>query len=458
MRSDRIAIAAVAAAACLLAAQLLVKPIVGLANNGDFINAMGPAGLAYVDDDTSRFFRWTLTTFAFTEPVTDPERYGTTEALLAGARLFDIRVMGGLHAALLLLGFGLCVAATRGLAPAARWTAAILFVLVFTDVAYAAPLNSLYGQAAALVFLLLTAGIAALAIRRGGLAGPWVPAYFVAAGLFACSKPHEPLHAPLLAALGVVLAWGGRRGRAAAIGLAVVLLAAAHVYFRSTPQFLRRSCQFQAFFDEMLPNSPDPAADLRRVGLPASYVRYSGANAFDGNSPLKDPAFREELDTTLGYRALARIYLSEPGRAFWVVRRAAWEGARMRQPSFGDLPKETGAPERAQSRRFALWSGLKLLLQPTTLAIWSALLIGSVVAAAATLRQASPRGRMARVGLLVLCVMAVLEFAVCAFADSHVELVRHLYVFHAMIDLILVADATWVAQLVSERAARARAH
>ncbi len=465
MRSDRIAVAAVvAAAACLLAMQLLVKPIVGLADNGDFANVMGPAGLAYVEPEPDRYFRWASTRFAFAEPEKDPERYSTTETLLAraavvasqlaGARLFDIRIMGGLHAAILLLGVGLWIAASRDLAPAARWIGAFLLVFVYTDVGYAAPLNSLYGQAASLVFFLSTTGIAALAIRRGALAGAWLPAYFLAATLFACSKPQESLHAPLLAVLGVALAWGNRRRRAVAMGLAAVLLAAAHVYFRTAPQALRRVCQYHTFFTEMLPNSPDPAADLRRVGLPESYARYSGTTAYDEGSPLRDPVFREELDTTLGYRVLARIYLSEPGRAFSVLRRAAWKGARIRPPFFGDLPRDTGAPERAQSRRFALWSDLKYRARPWTLWIWAALLVGPAAAAVATWRKASPRGRMARAGLLVLSAMAALELAICAFADAHVELVRHLYVFHAMIDLIFVATVVWTVQSLAARRAR----
>ena len=201
----------------------------------------------------------------------------------------------------------------------------------------------------------------------------------------------------------------------------------------------------------MLPNSPDPAADLRRVGLPESYARYSGTTAYDEDSPLEDPAFREELDTTLGYRVLARIYLSEPGRAFSVLRRAAWKGARIRPPFFGDLPRETGAPERAQSRRFALWSDLKFRARPWTLWIWAALLVGPAAAAVATWRKASPRGRMARAGLVVLCAMAALELAVCAFADAHIELVRHLYVFHAMIDLLLIAAVVWIVQSLAAR-------
>ncbi len=461
MRPDRITVAVVAAAACLLALQLLVKPIVGLADNGDFANVMGPAGLARVEPAPDRYFRWAATELAFTEPEKDPERYATTETLLAraavgaarlaGARRFDIRVMGGLHVAILLAGVGFWIAASRDLAPAARWIGGVLLVFVFTDVGYAAPLNTLYGQAASLVFFLVTSGIAALAIRRGALAGAWLPAYFLAATLFACSKPQESLHAPLLAVLGVALAWGNRRRRAGAIGLAVVLLAAAHVYFRAAPQVIRRVVLYQTLFTEMLPNSPDPAADLRRVGLPASYSRYSGTTAYHEDSPLGDPAFRKELDTALGYLALARIYLSEPGRAYSVLRRAAWKGARIRPPFFGDLPKDTGAPERAQSRRFALWSDLKFRARPWTLWIWAALLVGPAVVVAATWRRASPRGRMARAGLLLLCAMAALELAVCAFADAHIELVRHLYVFHAMIDLLLIASVVWLVQSFAKR-------
>ena len=246
MRADRIVAAAGAAGAAVLAAQLLVRPIVGLADNGDFSKVMRPAGLAYLEPEPARYFRWASSKFAFAAPRPDPDGYRTSETVLArsataasglvGASLFDIRALGALHAALLLLGLALGIAATRDLAPAARWTAAILLVLVFTDVAYAAPLNSLYGQAASLVFFLVTAGITALAIRRGDLSGAWLAAYFVAAALFVCSKPQEALQAPLLAALGAALAGGGTRRRATAIVLAVLLLGVAIVYFRATPR------------------------------------------------------------------------------------------------------------------------------------------------------------------------------------------------------------------------------
>ena len=123
----------------------------------------------------------------------------------------------------------------------------------------------------------------------------------------------------------------------------------------------------------------------------------------------------------------------------------------MRPPFFGDLAKEAGRPERAQSRRFALWSDFKFLVRPWTIWIWPGLLLACAAASLATWRRASPRGRLARAGLLTLCGMAVLEFAICAFADAHFELVRHLYVFHAMIDLVLIAGIVWAVQVAAPR-------
>ena len=467
MRAERAAaVFGLAAAAFFLTWQLLVPPIVGLADNGDFVKVMRRAGLAYLEPSPDRYFRWAPSKFAFAEREPDPDGYVTSEtplartavavSKLAGAKRFDIRALGALHAALLLLGLGLALAALKGLAPPAGWTAAVLLVFVFTDVAYAAPLNSLYGQAASLVFLMLTVGIAAMGVQQGGLSGGWLAAYFVAAALFVCSKPQETLQAPILAGLGVVLAGKERRPRIAAAVCAALLIASAWISFRSTPPALRRVAQYHALFAELLPNSPDPEADLRRLTLPPGLARYSGTTAYEDRSGIGDPAVLAELDGRASYGSLARLYLSQPGRAFAVLQRAAWKGARMRPPFFGDLAREAGEPERAQSRRFALWSDLKLTARPWTLAIWAALLFGMAFAALATLRRASPRGRLARAGLLALVAMAALELAVCAFADAHIELVRHLYVFHALIDLLLIAAAVWTVQAVSD-ARRARA-
>ena len=85
------------------------------------------------------------------------------------------------------------------------------------------------------------------------------------------------------------------------------------------------------------------------------------------------------------------------------------------------------------------------------------LLGGNLVAAAATWRRASLRGRLFREGLLVMVLMAGLAFAVCAFAQAPKDLSRSLYAFHALCDLLIVADAGWIAEALSRRSSGGRA-
>src|SRR5690348_4774226 len=55
--SGWIGIALVAAASAILAHQLLLRPIVGLADNGDFDRITRPLGLAVVAPPAERYFR-----------------------------------------------------------------------------------------------------------------------------------------------------------------------------------------------------------------------------------------------------------------------------------------------------------------------------------------------------------------------------------------------------------------
>jgi hypothetical protein len=55
--------------------------------------------------------------------------------------------------------------------------------------------------------------------------------------------------------------------------------------------------------------------------------------------------------------------------------------------------------------------------------------------------------------VILLVAMAGLAFAVCTLADAPVESARPLYTFHALVDLILIADAGWCVQALARRRA-----
>ncbi len=456
--------AALTVAAIVLWLQLFVPPIVGLADNRDYERVMGYAGFQHTTTaDAERYFAFVRSRFAVVGPGWFRGGYHSSETLLAfvarwihlafarGA-LFDIRLLAGIHAALFLLALAGLIRACRDLTLPAQALAAALLVFVFTDVGYAAPFNSFYSQTASLLFLLLTAAIAAMAVRRGQLTGAWVFAYFGTALLFVGSKPQEKLAGPLLALFGLRLAWVRWRGawRTMATGLAVLLCAFSIWYGRHTPFTLREATLFQFVFDDLLVYTPSPAVDAAELRLDPEWLKYVGTNPFATDSPLLDSQFRRRFLHRIGHRQVVAFYLRHPKRFVERVERASRRAWSLR-PSFGNFERSAGYPPGTLATGFSLWSETRRRLGAQPLLAIAALLGGNLVAASATWRRSARRGRLFREGILAMVLMAGLAFGVCAFAQAPPDISRSLYAYHALCDLLLIADAAWIAEALSRR-------
>ena len=469
----RITVVALCLAAAALAAQLVVRPIVGLANEGDFDRVMRPAGLRYTTDVWDEmFYGHVIRTFAIVPAAPSLDGYRTSEVPLAWiARLvngvvssndtFDLRALGAVHLAILLAALALLVRATRGLELAVQCVAAGLLVLVFTDVGYVAAFNSFYPQTASLLFLLLALGVAAEAIHRGRLQGAWLAGYFLAAGLFVCSKPQEAIQAPLLAAWGAWLAgvrprrfWRSARG---AVWLGAALVAVAVWYYRQTPRVsVRYVGLFHTYFHELLQKSPDAAADMRELGIPPDLKRYVGMHAYMPGAPILDPSFQARFLEVYGFRALIGFYLRHPSRFVNRMTRAAPAAFALRPPYLGNFEKSTGLPPKTKSGRLAVWSDARAKLGRHALLWLVVFFAGNLLVVGLSFRSASPRGRLFLSAIAVCLLMAVAEFLACSLADALDDLGRHLYVFDALCDLVLVADCAGLARVLSRRLSAAR--
>ena len=457
--------AAVGAAALILSAQLLVPPVQGLADNGDYQRVMGYAGFDHSTDVyAERYFSFLRTAYRVRPIGFVRNGYLSSETLLALAArfaspaawrggLFDIRTLAAAHIALLLLALGFGVAACRDLAVPAQCVAAALSVFFFTDVGYAGPFNSFYSQTASLLFLLLLASVAATAIRRGRLDGGLLAAYFLAAALFVASKPQEAVQAPVLALLGLRLSGfrlaGGWKKPAVALSLALCVFAL--WYGRRTPRTLQAAALYQVLFYETLPHSPSPGADMTELGLDPAWIRYSGTDAFQPDTPLEDAAFRERFLASTGYGRIARFYLAHPGRLAERVRRASPKIWSLR-PSYGNLEASPRFPTRTLTARFAAWSRLRLaVFSAFPITAVALLLAGNAAFALLTWRRAVARGRLLREGILAAAVLSATAFGVCLLTNAPPDFSRVFYVAEASCDLLLIVDAGWIVQSLAGR-------
>jgi hypothetical protein len=460
--SKIVVLAVVLVAAALLSLQLLAPPVIGLANNGDFERVMGPVGFQYLTQERAeKYFFWINTKFAYAPPGWYSSGLITSELILARVAravaepfssdgLFDIRVLGGVHILLLLAGLGLLAAAMAPLPRPAQWVGAVLLVLVFTDVGYAAPFNSFYSQTASLLFLLLTLGVLARWVARPGPDPRFAAPFFLFAGLFVLSKPQEAIQAPWLALAGLRLAMAGEGGakvprRLAPLAGAVLLCVLGAWYYRKTPPEIADVARYHKVFMELLPDSPDPGQDLADLGLDPSWTTAIGTTAYAPAGPFNDAAFRSAFLGRFSYARLARFYLTHPARLFSAIRRGGLEALRLRHPRFGNFERGAGFPPGTRARTFAWWSDGRLALPGHPL-VWIGLLfLGNAIAVGATYRRASSTGRLAREGIVLLMAMASTAFTVCVLSNAHGDLARHFYVFHALCDLVVIADVVWAA-------------
>ena len=227
-------------------------------------------------------------------------------------------------------------------------------------------------------------------------------------------------------------------------------------YGRHTPYTLREAMVYQIVFDELLAHSPAPAADARELGLDPDWVRFTGANPYATDSPLLEPAFRRELLHRVGYRKIVWFYLRHTSRLLARVERASRDAWSLR-PTYGNFEKSAEHPQTARAVRFSAWSRARGALGAVPLLSMATLLGVNAFAAAATHRRATARGRFFREGVLLLVAMAALAFAVCALAQAPPDLSRALYAYHALCDLLLVADAGWIAETIARSVRRKRA-
>jgi len=444
-----------------LAFQLLVPPIVGLADNGDFSRVASPLGIFPPEELGDRaFFAWIVPQYRF-----DPGRiwihglccYSSQTALALAAlpvglvaappRRFDLRATGLVNGLALAGALALLLLALQPLSLIPRGLAGLLLVAAFTDVGYVSLLNSFYTEPAALVFFLATLALALLLARSPNPPVWLAGAFFLASALLATSRPQNAPLGFFLAVLGWRIArYDDTRRRRLVLFAAVLLGAASFAYSRNTSPLLKRIYQFSAVFRTLLPDSPEPQRDLAALGLPPQFARWIDVPGFSPQAPVNDPAFQRAF-AHVGYGRLALFYAARPARLWRALDRGAAEAFEMRPDGVGNFAQATGAPPFAVSGSFSAWSRAKAKLLPGRVGFLALYFLGSLAAAIHLRRNAAGaaiRG-VAEIWIALLFI-AAFQFAVACVMTGATSR-RSFFFFNAAFDVTLIALAVRISAL-----------
>jgi hypothetical protein len=466
LRLDRFEHGVLFVAALILIYQITIPPIVGLIDNGDFFHLMFPAGFRHVSEkpeDMNVFFN---SKFLFEKPGLLETHYISSELLIARVArvigpilskdgLFDIRVLGLMHAALLFLGIALIISAHSKLRKPSRWILSLLLVWIFTDVGYVSFFNSFYAQTASPLFLVLTAGFFALLVSKDDKKWTYFATFYFAALLFICSKPQEAPQGVLLAVI-VFLAARALRTRwvktLGVVSVAVMLMFAALCYV-SSPTGVKNNSLYNAVFGDLLKNSPDPAADLAELKLSNDLLKYVGTHAFIKDSPVPQDWFKAAFYQKVRHEDLLGFYMRHPSRLWELITRRSAKAFTL-VTHYGNFEKRSGFPPGTKSSAFKIWSDFKEKVFPGSPWTLVVLFFGNIAAVALLLIRDRKSGdswhlRLSAFGILNL--MAVGAFLTSTLGDGTLDIVRQLFTFNAMTDLCLIGDVVFLIEAITRK-------
>jgi hypothetical protein len=447
--------AVLAAAAAILIDQLFIPPVVGLADQGDFVRTIGRfgygplhrAGLKYV----------------YVEPkyIPDPSyrspywEQANSEYLFVGAALLlnqalskdgalDITMAGLVHALAFLAVFArLLWVVRRERAHALIW---IVALVALTDAGYAVYWNSWYAEPASCFFFLLLLAEAIEIARAGQIDFAHIARWSLWSVLWIFAKPQNAPIGLILALFTLRLAmWTPSKSvRVVAAAGAGALFACAAYNVLAMPVYGRQANTYGVVFSGILADSKHPRDDLRALGLDPQLAKYAGTGAWTPGTCYPQLAASGELARVNTFTIL-RFYLLRPARMWRRLHALLPKITFLRRDWYGNFEPSAGLPPAAQSRAFTLWSAFhERLLPPLNKWIVFALFAAPLLAAWRWLRSSDMvlRRQLELLALLPVCCLAALFSAV--YGDAF-DMIKHMYLFNLLLDacLICAASAGW---------------
>ncbi len=444
----------------------VIRPIVGIADNGDFLRIMSTVGLDYVNPSLSyedKYFDyfikdWDLVTFG-------KGAYITTQTfvvflatllnrLLYSNDVFDMRFMVLVYTALLMTAFYYLIRYNKSKSSLLfTIILALLLVFVFADGAYIAYFNSLFGEPVSLVFLLLTIAFGIALTKQEQPSSKLLTLYFVACMFFVFSKIQN-------APVGVLAALMGLRflplredksWRKRVIWFSAGLALGSIVMYIVAPKQFKEINIYQTVFYGILKDSPTPEEDLEKLGLTPELAILANTNFFTPNTPIpqRDPRLYEQFYSQMSHAKVGIFYLTHPGRLLDKLEIAGQNGMTIRPFYLGTYLQSEGQPSGAVLSKFSLWSEGKQKWLPNR--FWFIFLLyiayfGVIIwehVRAKVYRQKVFAELFAMIGLI-----GAFSFLIPIIGDGEADLSKHLFLFNVCFDMMLVGCVLWIASKV----------
>jgi hypothetical protein len=413
----RLEIVVLVVVALTLVYQLLLEPIVGVADNRDYYRVMRQLGVAWINNPEISVFKNIERKFALGPPsevqyVTSAVPLGrialALNKLVSKDGLFDLRMLGVVNATCYLAALALFLFAFHKRGYLVRFLVSLACVGAFTDVRLVSYFNSFFSESAQLIFLISTVGLALHASQRQANSYRWLwyGAWFGSALCFCVAKSQNMVFCFPLGVLAARLVPRVRAATALRIiaGLSFVGLFGWAILSDAYQDTRHRNLSV-VLNEEVLVHSPDPERDIQELA-------YTGTQA-------------------LGFGQIVMFYARHSDRFLSLLERRM--GMTFDYIPYGSFE----LPMIGVSHAFELWSEWKRVHYSRSLGFW-------VVGASAYLVLLGIKWRYVDanhaqrdrtlINSLLLSSCA-LQFLVVSMFEANGPK-KHFFIFNVLVDLV----------------------
>ena len=247
----------------------------------------------------------------------------TAQLILPQGR-FDLRILGALHAFILVLAVWFLLRTFRNYSWLWSLALAAITILVFADMEYLEFLNCAFMDASAIMLLVLLFSLG-LAISKTLPAFRWglVAAFCLCAALFLSTKLQHQFNVVPLAFFCFYFGWRATNRKARFTwfsGMVLIIGTSIWMVRHKLPDYQADSA-FSLVFLKLLPLSQSPQQSLRELGRPASDIRYVGMHTWSPGSPMSDNAYRERFWRDVSTFKIMKFYGRHPNIACTILWR-----------------------------------------------------------------------------------------------------------------------------------------
>lgn len=456
---------------------LFVKPIVGMADNGDFFRVISQSDMYYLQSNKENaFLQYFNKNYGIYKYNNENQKLLVStqfiltktavfiDKLITKDYVFDLRFLAFIYVLIYSFSAYLIVKVLTEDIELSRYKLLVtgLFVFIFCDTGYVAYFNSFFGEAVCLTFFLFSLGILLYMYKYKKYSIFNLLIFFSSSLIFVGSKQQLAPIGILVAIILFRLFMINKRSvfRYTALGLAGIIMISSLYFYKSISGDFDYINRYHAMTRGILLYESKPDDILKRLDINTQYSMLEGTIYFNTIPVINpnDDKLKKEFYSRYSFISILGFYLKHPTTFEKMINFAVINGYSIRPKVIGNYEKLDGKTAGQKSYFFSLWSSIKdgylphnLFLTVVAFGIYFYFAVKRYLTAR---KNKDVDSQLFEEAFLYVFLVGVSQIFISIIGAGDADLGKHMFMFNVSFDIMFLYSACIIIKNISKKSLR----